>query len=185
MNYTPRRLGYARISTCEQTLDLQLNALNSARCDKIFTDRGISATAKSRPGFEDVLEALRPHDSLVLWRLDRAFRSLRHAMDILDHFEKHQIDFVVIMEGIDTSTPMGRCFYQIQNAFAELEKNLISERTKAGLQAAKKRGVKLGRPPALNPKQIVTVRRLITDGIHKNIIAKQFGVSSRTVHRAV
>lgn len=181
----PRRIGYARCSTDEQNLDLQINALKSARCDSIFTDKGISATAKSRPGFEQALDALKSGDSLVLWKMDRAFRSLRHSLDILERFERDNIHFMVITEGIDTTTPMGRCFYQIQNAFGELERILISERTKAGLKAARERGVRLGRPKRLSASDIIKVKRLIGNGIHKDKIAQQFSVSSRTVYRVV
>jgi len=177
------RYGYARVSTGEQNLNLQIDALKSAQCDKIFTDKGISAVAKSRPGFEAVLSELQSGDTLCLYKLDRAFRSLRHALEILDRFEHENISFFVITEGLDTSTPMGKCFYQIQTAFAELERNLISERTKAGMEAAKARGVRLGRPKTLKPKQIVRVRQMLADGLHKDIIAKKFGVSARTIYR--
>ena len=170
------RIGYARVSTCEQTLDLQTDALKAANCDRIFTDKGISAIAKSRPGFEKALSSLRHGDSLVLWKMDRAFRSLRHALDVLDHFER---------DGIDTTTPMGRCFFQIRNAFGELERNLISERTVAGLAAARKRGVKLGRPCALTPKQILDARRRKSAGEEMAVIAEHHRVNVRTLYRAV
>lgn len=177
------RYGYARVSTSEQSLRLQLDALQKVQCDKIFTDEGISAVAKSRPGFEAVLSELKSGDTLCLYKLDRAFRSLRHALEVLDRFERENISFFVITEGLDTSTPMGKCFYQIQTAFAELERNLISERTKAGMEAAKARGVQLGRPKRLKPKQIVRVRQMLAEGQHKDIIAKKFGVSARTIYR--
>ena len=179
------RIGYARVSTCEQTLDLQIDALEAANCDKIFTDKGISAIAKSRPGFDKALSFLGNGDSLVLWKMDRAFRSLRHALDVLDHFERDGIDFLVLTEGIDTTTPMGRCFFQIRNAFGELERNLISERTIAGLAAAKKRGVKLGRPTVLTAKQILNARALKSAGEDMAIIAAQNNVSERTLYRVV
>tara|TARA_R110001592_G_scaffold100311_2_gene284733 strand:+ start:916 stop:1470 length:555 start_codon:yes stop_codon:yes gene_type:complete len=179
------RIGYARVSTCEQTLDLQIDALEAANCDRIFTDKGISAIAKSRPGFEKAIASLKRGDSLVLWKMDRAFRSLRHALDVLDHFEREGIDFLVITEGIDTTTPMGRCFFQIRNAFGELERNLISERTKAGLAAARKRGVKLGRPCVLSAKQILDARRRKSAGEDMAVIASQMRVNERTLYRAV
>ncbi|NVD26782.1 recombinase family protein [Parasphingorhabdus flavimaris] len=179
------RIGYARVSTCEQTLDLQTDALKAANCDRIFTDKGISAIAKSRPGFEKALSSLRHGDSLVLWKMDRAFRSLRHALDVLDHFERDGIDFLVLTEGIDTTTPMGRCFFQIRNAFGELERNLISERTVAGLAAARKRGVKLGRPCALSAKQILDARRRKSAGEDMAVIAHRHHVNVRTLYRAV
>jgi len=177
------KIGYARVSTHEQTLAMQVDALNSARCDKILMDKGISAVAKKRPAFETALKSLTSGDTLVLWKMDRAFRSLRHALEILERFEREHIDFLVLTEGIDTTTPMGRCFYQIQNAFAELERNLISERTKAGMEAARKRGVHLGRPRTLTPKQVIQARKMLAQGLHKDIIARKFGVSVRTIYR--
>ncbi|MEP2987374.1 MAG: recombinase family protein [Parasphingorhabdus sp.] len=178
------RIGYARVSTCEQTLDLQIDALKAANCDRIFTDRGISAIAKSRPGFDTALSMLGKGDSLVLWKMDRAFRSLRHALDVLDQFERNGIDFLVLTEGIDTTTPMGRCFFQIRNAFGELERNLISERTTAGLAAAKKRGVKLGRPSALSTRQILDARARKSAGEDMAVIADHLRVNVRTLYRA-
>lgn len=179
------RIGYARVSTDEQTLDLQLDALEAASCDRIFTDKGISAIAKKRPGFEKALASLERYDTLVLWKMDRAFRSLRHALDTLEVFEKEGIDFLVLTEGIDTSTAMGRCFFQIRNSFSELERNLISERTKAGLNAARKRGVKLGRPALLSAEQIRDAKRRKSAGEDMERIASQSGVSGRTLYRAV
>tara|TARA_R110000850_G_scaffold38800_28_gene101015 strand:+ start:6133 stop:6687 length:555 start_codon:yes stop_codon:yes gene_type:complete len=179
------RIGYARVSTCEQTLDLQIDALEAANCDRIFTDKGISAIAKSRLGFEKAIASLKQGDSLVLWKMDRAFRSLRHALDVLDHFEREGIDFLVITEGIDTTTPMGLCFFQIRNAFGELERNLISERTKAGLDAARKRGVRLGRPCVLSAKQILDARRRKSAGEDMAVIAEHHRVNVRTLYRAV
>lgn len=179
------RIGYARVSSGEQNLNLQLDALKAAKCDNIFIDDGISALAKTRPGFTEALANLGSGDSLVLWKMDRAFRSLRHALDILDHFETAGIDFVDLTEGIDTSTPMGRCFYQIRNAFGELERNLISERTIAGLAAAKKRGAKLGRPSVLSTKQILDAKRRKSAGEHMAVIASQMRVNERTLYRAV
>ena len=179
------RIGYARVSTCEQTLDLQIDALKAASCDHIFTDKGVSAIAKTRPGFDKALAKLGSGDSLVLWKMDRAFRSLRHALDVLDNFERDGVDFLVLTEGIDTTTPMGLCFFQIRNAFGELERNLISERTKAGLAAAKKRGVKLGRPCALSSKQILDAKRRKSAGEDMTVIASAMRVNQRTLYRAV
>ncbi|MEM7778756.1 MAG: recombinase family protein [Pseudomonadota bacterium] len=179
------RIGYARVSTSDQSLDLQIDALTQAQCDKIFRDDGVSAIAKKRPGFEAALKALNRGDQLCLYRLDRAFRSLRHALDVLEDFEKRGIDFVVLSEGIDTTTPMGRCFFQIRNAFSELERSLISERTKAGMEAARKRGKVIGRPTRLTENQIRDAKRRKSDGEDMAVIAAQNGVSQRTLYRAV
>ncbi len=179
------RIGYARVSTSDQSLDLQLDALREASCDQVFTDDGISAIAKKRPGFGKALKTLKTGDTLVLYKMDRAFRSLRHALDVLEQFEKGGIDFLVLTEGIDTSTPMGRCFYQIRNAFAELERSLISERTKAGLEAARKRGKRIGRPPSLSANQILEARARKSAGEDVVAIASQLRVKPRTIYRAI
>lgn len=183
--YDMVRIGYARVSTHDQTLDLQLDALEAAGCDRIFTDKGISAIAKSRPGFEKATNCLRSGDTLVLWKMDRAFRSLRHALDTLERFEQQGVHLNVLTEGIDSTTAMGRCFFQIRNAFSELERSLISERTKAGMEAARKRGKRIGRPCALSPEQVIDVRARHKRGEDMEVVAMQSGVSKRTLYRAV
>lgn len=182
---TMARIGYARVSTDEQTLDLQIDALEAADCTSVFSDHGISAIAKLRPGFENALKALCPGDTFIIWKMDRAFRSLRHALDVFEHFERERIELLVLTEGIDTTTPMGKCFYQIRNAFSELERNLISERTKAGLEAARKRGVRLGRPLRLNAEQRADVLARVTAGECPRALASTFEVHPRTIRRAV
>lgn len=177
------RIGYARVSTEDQNLDLQLSALKQSACDRIFSDHGVSAVAKRRDGFEQALKSLRPGDTFVIWKMDRAFRSLRHALEVFDQFEAVGIEFHVLTEGIDTTTPMGKCFFQIRNAFAELERNLISERTKAGLDEAKRCGVRLGRPRAMCLRQIQDARRRHARGEPMAKIAAKSGVSERTVYR--
>lgn len=129
-------------------------ALEAARCDVIYKDDGVSAVARRRPGFEEALAVLRPGDTLVVWKLDRAFRSLRHSLDTLEEFEKRSISFRSLTEHIDTSTAFGQAMYQMQNVFSELERKLISERTKAGMEAARRNGKILGRPRKLTPMEI-------------------------------
>lgn len=187
-NITHERLiGYARVSTEEQHLDLQLDALGQAGCHKIYTDQGVSAVAKKRDGFESALKALRTGDVLVIWKMDRAFRSLKHALDTLEMFEHREIAFVSLTDQIDTTTAMGKCMYQIRNAFAELERNLISERTKAGMAAAKKRGVKLGRPQKLSLDQVRWAQtQLRTDSqLEISHLAHRLNVSVKTLKRAL
>ena len=180
-------IGYARVSTEEQHLDLQLDALEQAGCDRIFTDQGISAVAKKRAGFEQALKALNDGDTFVIWKMDRAFRSLRNALDILEEFEYRNIHFCSLTDQIDTTTPMGKCMYQIRNVFAELERSLISERTKAGMAAAQKRGVKLGRPKKLSIEQIEWTRSVLKDDPDMTMvsIAKKLNVSVRTLSRSL
>jgi DNA invertase Pin-like site-specific DNA recombinase len=180
-------IGYARVSTEEQHLDLQLDALEQVGCDRIFTDQGISAVAKKRAGFEQALKTLNDGDTFVIWKMDRAFRSLRNALDILEEFEHRNIHFCSLTDQIDTTTPMGKCMYQIRNVFAELERSLISERTKAGMVAAQKRGVKLGRPKKLKTEQTEWAQSELRDDPEMTLasIAKELHVSVRTLSRAL
>lgn len=154
---------------------------------RIFEDQGISAVGKVRPGFQAALDALAPGDVFVIWKMDRAFRSLRHALDILEQFERRGIEFLSLTDQLDTTTPMGKCMYQIRNAFAELERTLISERTKAGMEAARKRGSVLGRPRKLTARQVAAaVRKLDADeSLTFTALAKDLNVSARTLGRAV
>lgn len=180
----PAIIGYARVSTEEQHLDLQVAALRAAGCTRLFRDEGISAIAKCRPGFQAALAALRPGDSFVIWKMDRAFRSLRESLDYLDLFQARKIDFRSLTEPIDTATPIGKAMYQLQNVFAELERKLISERTKAGLAAARQRGKILGRPSLLTPEQIGWARSVL-DRRDATVayLAAELGVSPRTLLR--
>lgn len=182
-----RIIGYTRVSTEDQHLDLQLNALKLAGCSAIFEDRGVSATAKRRPGFEQALSSLQAGDVFVVWKMDRAFRSLKNALDVLEEFENRAVAFRCLTENIDTTTAMGKCMYQIRHAFSELERNLIRERTKAGMEAARKRGVQIGRPRKLSDFQIVHMRGLLQrqPDITPAQIADQFDVSPRTIYRAL
>lgn len=186
-NPLPKVIGYARVSTEEQHLDLQLDALNEAGCDRIFTDQGISGSCKTRAGFDGALDILRPGDTLVIWKMDRAFRSLKHALEGLEDFETRGVKFISLTEQIDTTTALGKCMYQIRNAFAELERNLISERTKAGLAAAKKRGVKLGRPRKLTPCKVAWAKAKLASNPNTTItsLAKKLGVSDKTLRRMI
>lgn len=180
-------IGYARVSTEEQHLDLQLSALQEAKCDLIFKDDGVSAVAQKRRGFDEAMAALKPNDVFVIWKMDRAFRSLKSALNILEEFEKRQVEFRCITEDIDTSNPMGRCMYQIRNVFAELERNIIRERTVAGMEAAKQRGVHIGRPRKLSREQVLNIQNLraARPSVSLDEIAKTYGVSSRTIVRAL
>lgn len=177
-------IGYARVSTEEQNLGLQIDALKAAGCDTIYCDDGVSAVARVRPQFGAALDALRPGDRLVIWKMDRAFRSLLDALQVLEQLERSGNAFHSLTEAIDTTTPMGRFAYQIINAFGELERALIAERTKAGMAAAQQRGVQIGRPRKLSACQITWARReLAGDRITLAELADTFGVSERTLRR--
>lgn len=141
-----RRIGYARVSTQEQTLNLQRDALHVAGCQMIFDDQGVSGAKANRPGLDAAFAALQPGDVLVVWKLDRLGRSLRHLIDTLRDLSDRGIGFYSIQDAIDTTTAGGRLYFHIMGALAEFERDLISERTKAGMAAAKARGVHVGRP---------------------------------------
>ena len=147
------RIGYARISTVEQNLDLQLNALSAAGCDEVYQDEGFSGAKTVRPGLEKALSRLKQDDVLVVWRLDRLGRSMKHLIELTNDLENRGIGFQSLSDAIDTSTAGGRLYFHLMGAFAEFERNLISERTKAGMAAAKARGAKIGRPKKPTPEQ--------------------------------
>jgi DNA invertase Pin-like site-specific DNA recombinase len=147
-------IGYARISTQEQTLNLQQDALHNAGCDRIFTDTASGAQAE-RKGLEQALSYVRKGDTLVVWRLDRLGRSLPHLITTMTALEERGIGFKSLTENIDTTTSGGKLIFHIFGALAEFERNLIRERTQAGLTAARARGKKGGRPKALTARQPV------------------------------
>ncbi|MGE4069836.1 MAG: recombinase family protein [Lysobacterales bacterium] len=181
------RIGYARVSTDEQSIDLQVDALTNAGCEQIFLDDGYSAAQRDRPGFSATLKALKAGDTLVIWKMDRAFRSVLHAASTREEFALHGIALQCLTEHIDTSTAMGRCMYNVRNAFAEWERDLISERTIAGMEAARRRGVRIGRPPKLSPAQVAAIKARIDEdpSIAPGHIANEYGVSVRTLGRVL
>jgi DNA invertase Pin-like site-specific DNA recombinase len=141
-----RRLGYVRVSDEDQTENLQLDALNTAGCSAIYRDHGVSGAKAHRPGLDALLDDLQPGDTLIVWKLDRLGRSTLHLFQILSDLRERDIDFVSLTQGIDTTTAVGRMLYGQLAVFAEFEREQISDRTKAGMAAAKKRGVHVGRP---------------------------------------
>jgi DNA invertase Pin-like site-specific DNA recombinase len=155
-------IGYARISTTDQNLDLQIDALEKAGCDKIFRDTVGGANAE-RPGLAQAMTFMREGDVFVVWKLDRLGRSLRDLIDIISALRQRGIGFRVMQESIDTTTPAGELIFHIFGALAEFERALIRQRTQAGLQAARARGRKGGRPKKLNPKQEAQVVKMLAD----------------------
>ncbi|MEH6717111.1 recombinase family protein [Parasphingorhabdus flavimaris] len=141
-----RKIGYARVSCAEQRLDLQLNALKKHGCDKVYADHGLSGARKKRPELDAALSALVEGDSLVVWKLDRISRSIRDLFTITDDLNNRGCSFESLTDNIDTSSAMGEFFFHVLAAISQLERGIISERTKAGLEAARQRGVRLGRP---------------------------------------
>ena len=155
-------IGYARVSTTDQTLNLQLDALNKIGCTKIFTDT-LSGATTERKGFEDALSYVREGDTLVVWRLDRLGRSLKHLIETISLLNERHIGFQSIQENIDTTTSGGKLIFHVFGALAEFERDLIRERTQAGLQAARARGRFGGRPKALDHKKAVIAQVLYDD----------------------
>lgn len=140
------KVGYVRVSDTEQTQNLQIDALKSAGCEIIYGDQGVSGKIIKRKGLDDLLKSLKKDDTLCVWKIDRLGRSTVHLLLLLDSLRKRGVSFISITEGIDTTTAIGRMVYGQLALFAEFEREQISERTKAGMQAAKARGVHIGRP---------------------------------------
>jgi DNA invertase Pin-like site-specific DNA recombinase len=179
-------LGYARVSTDEQSAALQVDALTKAGCDRIFEDVGVSGALANRPAFDELLEFLQPGDTVVTWKLDRLGRSLGHLIHIIAALEKRQVAFKSLSEAIDTATAGGRLLFHVMGALAEFERSLISERTRAGVAAARARGKLLGRPTKLSASQVDAARRDLVLGQRSlRMIAEEFGVSPSTLMRAV
>lgn len=172
-------IGYARISTLDQNLDLQLDALKAAGCEVIFQDEGISGAKVKRPGLEGALKRLNQDDVLVVWKLDRLGRSMRHLIELTTMLEAEGIGFRSLSDAIDTSTPGGKLYFHLMGAFAEFERNLISERTKAGMAAARARGAKIGRPRKLTPAQEAELLQFGSDAL--DIAARKLGVDGRPI----
>ena len=178
-------IGYARVSTGDQKLDLQLDALARAGCDRVFTDQ-VSGAKAERPGLSNVQSHLRAGDTLVVWKLDRLGRSVRQLVEFVGELHSRDINFASLTDGIDTATPAGRFFFHIMAALAEMERDLIRERTRAGLASAKARGRNGGRPPKLSARQVRHARRLLEDRTTTSEeVASTLGVSRSTLYRAL
>jgi len=178
-------VGYARVSTLDQNLDMQRDALEKAGCEQVFEDH-VSGASNERPGWTQASAALREGDTLVVWRLDRLGRSLKHLIDTVNELHARGIGFKSLNENIDTTTPGGRLVFHIFGALAEFERELIRERTQAGLAAARARGRKGGRPRKLTGRQVTTARTLLKDSEHTVTgVAEMLGVSRNTLYRAL
>jgi DNA invertase Pin-like site-specific DNA recombinase len=178
-------IGYARVSTDDQNLNLQRDALEKANCEQIYTDT-VSGTKARRPGLEQALSHLRAGDTLVVWRLDRLGRSLRHLIDTVTELQEKGIGFKSLQENIDTTTSGGKLVFHIFGALAEFEREIIKERTQAGLQSARARGRQGGRPKVLTEKQVQMLRQLAADKDHSvDEICKTLGIGRTTFYRYV
>jgi DNA invertase Pin-like site-specific DNA recombinase len=176
-------IGYARVSTADQTLDLQKDALEKAGCTKIFTDTASGAKAE-RTGLDEALNYVRSGDTLVVWRLDRLGRSLTHLIATITGLSDQHIGFRSVTENIDTTSSGGKLVFHIFGALAEFERDIIRERTQAGLTAARARGRKGGRPKALTPKKAQMAQALYNDKSNTiDEICKTLNISRATLYR--
>lgn len=181
-------IGYARVSTQDQTLNLQKDALEKVGCMKIFTDT-ISGAATERKGLDEALEYVREGDTLVVWRLDRLGRSLKHLIETITALNNRKIGFKSITENIDTTTSGGKLVFHIFGALAEFERDIIRERTRAGVQAARARGCIGGRPNAItlnSPKKISMTQSLYDDKNNTiDEVCKTLNISRATLYRYI
>ena len=177
------KIGYARISTVEQNLNLQMDALAAAGCEKIFEDTA-SGAKDERKGLIDAIEYARRGDTIVVWKLDRLGRSLKHLIETVNRLHEKGIGFSSVQENIDTTTPGGKLIFHVFGALAEFERELIRERTQAGLKAARARGRRGGRPNKLTPTQIEMAKTLMKDPkVTIDSICQTLKISKPTLYR--
>lgn len=175
------KYGYARVSTLDQNLNAQLDALNKAGCDEIYMEK-MSGKSMDRPELKNLLAKIKAGDTLIVTKLDRLGRSLTELIELTDRFKDDGIEFVSLSEKIDTSTATGKMYFQIIGVFAEFERNLLRERIKEGFEAAKKRGVKFGRKPT-SEETLQQIRRLKADGYKPKEIAKFTNIGISTFYK--
>ncbi|WP_246021468.1 recombinase family protein [Arthrobacter echini] len=176
--------GYARVSTVEQNADLQHAALKAAGCTRIFTDHGVSGTRASRPELDKLLDHLREGDEVVVWKLDRLGRNTRNLLALIDDLEQRGVHFRSVTEGISTTGPMGRAMLTVMSAFAQLERDQLAERTRAGMAIAAEHGRKAGRREVTaEDAKVKRARDLKAQGLAPADIGKIIGVSRATVYR--
>ncbi|MFK7827229.1 MAG: recombinase family protein [Oligoflexales bacterium] len=176
------KFGYARVSKHEQSLSLQIDALNHADCDEIFTDE-VSGSLANRPGLEQLLSHLRAGDTLVVWKLDRLGRHIKHLIDLTSRLEAKGIHLTSITEGIETKNPIGKFFFHLMASLAQMERDITIERTKAGLDAARCRGRVGGRRRIMTESKLQSAKKLLQGGSSPKDIAKDLGVSLPTLYR--
>ncbi len=177
-------IGYIRVSTNEQNTDLQRNALKGAKCDLILEDK-ISGKTRDRPGLKKALRTLGRGDTLIVWKLDRLGRSMQHLVMLTEELRERGVNFRSLTDSIDTSTPMGRFFFHVMGALAEMERELIIERTRAGLAAAREKGRVGGRKRVMTPDVIGRAERMLANGATLQQIALVLEVSVKTLYRYI
>lgn len=174
--------GYIRVSTNDQNTDLQMDALKRAGCEQIFDDK-ISGAKSKRPGLNRMMKTLKSGDTVIVWKLDRLGRSLIHLVDLLGYFRANNIEFISITEGIRISTSIGRFAYTMLSAAAEMERENIIERTRAGLEAARQRGRCGGRPKGLDNREVEQIGRLLKKGHSRKQLSLIYNVGLSTIYR--
>ncbi|MDP1998506.1 MAG: recombinase family protein [Rhodoferax sp.] len=177
-------VGYSRVSTDDQNLDLQTDALTNAGCEQLFSDK-LSGTVTNREGLAQALAYVRPGDTLVVWKLDRLGRTVKGLIEFVDQLKEREVQFRSLTDGIDTSTTAGRFFIHVMAALAQMERELIRERTNAGLAAARARGRLGGRKPKLDASKLESARTLLAAKVEVGVVAKNLGVSRTTLYRAL
>jgi DNA invertase Pin-like site-specific DNA recombinase len=180
----PMLIGYARVSTDEQSLDLQLDALKRAGCKRIFTDK-VSTTRADHPGLAEAVSHLRERDVLVIWKLDRLGRTVKGLVHFVGDLQERKIQFRSLTDAIDTTTPAGRFFFHVMASLAQMERELLAERTRAGLAAARRRGRVGGRKRRMTPGKVESARKLLKGGMAPRDVARSLGVSIPTLYRWV
>jgi DNA invertase Pin-like site-specific DNA recombinase len=177
-------IGYARVSTQDQNLELQREALTKAGCRKLFQDK-VSGTRAERPGLTKALEMLREGDTLVVWKLDRLGRSVKQLVELVGELHKQEVQFKSLTDAIDTGTPSGRFFFHVMASLAEMERELAVERTRAGLEVARQLGRKGGRKRKMTDSKIESAKKLLASGVPPKDVAKHLGVSIPTLYRHI
>src|SRR6516165_7396266 len=179
-------VGYMRCSTADQNLDLQRDALEKAGCERIFKDNGVSGATTERPGLAEALACVREGDVLVVWKLDRLGRSLRHLIEVVHGLEARGVQVRSLTEGFDTTTAAGKMLFHIIGALAEMEREIIRERTHAGLAAARARGRKGGRKPKVDTLRVLGAKAMLDGGKHSvSDVAAELKISRATLYRSL
>jgi len=176
------KIGYARVSSDGQRLDLQINALREAGCERIFTDE-ISGATVTRPALTKLLSEVESGDQVVVWRLDRLGRSLQHLIELVQNLGKRGINVKSLSEALDTSTPGGELIFHVMGALAQYERELIRERTRAGMAAARARGAPIGRPRVMTDDQVAKAQTSLKSGSTRQEVASKMGISISTLYR--
>ena len=178
------RLGYARVSTVDQNLQLQIDALNDARCDRIYTEHA-SGISRIRPELDRLFDSLRAGDTLVVWRFDRLGRSVSNLVSLVEKLRSLQVELVSLTEGIDTNTPIGEAMFTIIAAFSQMERQIMSERTRTGIVSHRKNGNRWGKPSKFhNPENVKLAQSLLRNRtLPITKIARRIGVSPVTLYR--